>query len=86
MNAKRLFKIAAALAICASLGACATQHQQGQYQSSKCPDGNNYGAAALGALAGGVLGSTIGMGTGNSVAIAAGAATGAMVANNMACR
>lgn len=51
--------------------------------SSGC--GPNYGAAALGALAGGVLGAQVGAGVGRNVAIAAGAGTGAVLGSRVDC-
>lgn len=51
--------------------------------SSGC--GPNYGAAAIGALAGGVLGAQVGAGVGRNVAIAAGAGTGAVLGSRVDC-
>ncbi|MBI3936299.1 MAG: glycine zipper 2TM domain-containing protein [Betaproteobacteria bacterium] len=46
----------------------------------------NYGAAAVGALAGGLLGAQVGGGTGRNAAIAVGAGTGALVGSQVDCR
>ena len=46
----------------------------------------NYGAAVIGAVAGGLLGSQIGGGLGRDVAMVAGAGTGAVVGSKVDCR
>lgn len=75
------------VAICALsttlLGCASHSYHQGQYRNHCQPQ---YGAVALGALAGGLLGSSVGRGTGRDVAIAAGAATGAYIANDASCK
>lgn len=62
--------------------------QQCHYETQQVPvttaGSSGTGGAILGALAGGLLASQVGKGTGKHVAIAAGSATGAMIGKNMA--
>ena len=62
--------------------------QQCSYETQQVPvstaGSSGTGGAVLGALAGGLLASQVGKGTGKHVAIAAGSATGALIGKNMA--
>lgn len=53
-------------------------------QVASSGSGNSTGAAVLGALAGGLIASNVGKGSGKNVAIAAGSATGALIGKSLA--
>ena len=89
-----LRKLCSALALCTvSVSAFAGG---GYYQTVEVPrqecwteqvpvsSGVNYGGAALGGLAGGILGNQVGGGSGRVAATAVGAVAGAMVGNHLA--
>jgi len=57
------------------LTGCSTD-QYGRTTAMGCDTGTNYGAAAVGAVAGGLLGNAVGSGSGKVIATGAGAAIG----------
>lgn len=58
-----------------ALTGCQT-NRHGQYESAGCGTGTNLGAAAVGAVGGGLVGSLVGGGTGKTLATIGGAAAG----------
>ena len=78
------YRLFAICAVSTTLFGCASYPaQQGQYRNHCQP---NYSAVALGAIAGGLVGSSFGAGVGRDLSIAAGAATGAYLANDSSCK
>lgn len=80
------FTTARLVAICATstvLFGCAS-HTSRSISHNHCQP--NYGAVAVGTIAGGLVGSSIGGGAGRDLAIAAGATTGAYIAHDASCK
>lgn len=69
------------------LTGCQT-NRHGQYESAGCGTGTNYGAAAAGAIGGGLIGSMVGGGTGKTLATIGGAAAGGYLGSqsNVGCK
>lgn len=82
---KALIPITFAMAVL--LAGCQT-NRYGQYESAGCGTGTNLGMAAAGALGGGLIGSAIGGGTGNTLATIGGAAAGGYLGSqtNVGCK
>lgn len=76
---KKLTLLLTALCLTVGLTGCET-YPDGSVHSYGCNRGGpNYGAAALGAVAGGLLGSVVGGGTGQAIAVGVGAAGGGLL-------